>query len=99
MFYQRVNSLGVFTVNHTLNNNDEDNENNEGDDIGSEESSSEDDEKADKVNGCKMKLFLFLKPRACLFGVIILSILHCCCYKGHREEKEIFSRTTTPSNA
>ena len=64
MFYQRVNSLGVFTVNHTLNNNDEDNKNNEGDDIGSEESSSEDDEKADKVNGCKMKLFLFLKPRA-----------------------------------
>lgn len=57
MFYQRVNSLGVFTVNHALNN-DEDNENNEGDDIGSEESSSEDDEKADKVNGYKMKLFL-----------------------------------------
>jgi len=58
VFYQRVNSLGVFTVNHALNNNHEDNENNEGEDIGSEESSSEDDEKADKVNGCKMKLFL-----------------------------------------
>lgn len=36
---------------------------------------------------------------ACLFGVIILSILYCCCYKGHREEKEIFSRTTTANNA
>lgn len=36
---------------------------------------------------------------ACPFGIIILGILHCCCYKGHWEEKEIFSRTTTPSNA
>ena len=58
MFYQRVHSLGVFTVNHVHNNIDEDNEYNEGDDIGSEGSSSGDDEKADKVTGYKMKLFL-----------------------------------------
>lgn len=49
MFYQRVNSLRVFTVNHAHNNDNENNEDNEDDDIGYEESSSEDDEKADKV--------------------------------------------------
>lgn len=58
MFYQRVNSLRVFTVNHAHNNDNENNEDNEDDDIGYEESSSEDDEKADKVNRYKMKLLL-----------------------------------------